>query len=234
MTETDGSTFVANDDDEDPGESDAGEIVVLGDSSGATTRSAFALALAFAFSSTGVVRGPLLARDPLLVRGPLLARGALLARGFFTATVLVFGFCPRRSASCTNLHLSPWRHHPTARQNEQCPRPRADAGRSRNATAPGFGLGAGGGFLEPRTQGVSSFSGLGLGLGLGLFLGSGLGFGSGLGLGATGVRLSVRLVVGSCGGWRALRAWSFSRRMVSGDDPASEPVRRLASTSLPP
>ena len=218
MTETDASTFVANDDDEDTGESDAGEIVVLGDSSGATTRGAFAfaLALAFAFSSTGVVRGP------------LLARGALLARGFFTATVLVFGFCPRRSASCTNLHLSPWRHHPTARQNEQCPRPRADAGRSRNATAPGFGLGAGGGFLEPRTQGASSFSGLGL------FLGSGLGFGSGLGLGATGVRLSVRLVVGSCGGWRALRAWSFSRRMVSGDDPASEPVRRLASTSLPP
>ena len=218
MTETDASTFVANDDDEDTGESDAGEIVGLGDSSGATTRGAFAfaLALAFAFSSTGVVRGP------------LLARGALLARGFFTATVLVFGFCPRRSASCTNLHLSPWRHHPTARQNEQCPRPRADAGRSRNATAPGFGLGAGGGFLEPRTQGASSFSGLGL------FLGSGLGFGSGLGLGATGVRLSVRLVVGSCGGWRALRAWSFSRRMVSGDDPASEPVRRLASTSLPP
>ena len=224
MTETDASTFVANDDDEDTGESDAGEIVVLGDSLGVTTRGAFAfaLALAFAFSSTGVVRGP------------LLARGALLARGFFTATVLVFGFCPRRSASCTNLHLSPWRHHPTARQNEQCPRPRADAGRSRNATAPGFGLGAGGGFLEPRTQGVSSFSGLGLGLGLGLFLGSGLGFGSGLGLGATGVRLSVRLVVGSCGGWRALRAWSISRRMVSGDDPASEPVRRLASTSLPP
>ena len=111
----------------------------------------------------------------------MLARGALLVARVLHRDGLVFGFCPRRSASCTNLHLSPWRHHPR-RQNEQCPRHGRTPGEvgtpprqgSVWARAGGFGAADAG-----RIVVLGPWPGPGpwpvLGLGLGLWLGLGLG-----------------------------------------------------------